>query len=71
MVSNRSYYAVLTLCLFGCGTSAATKDEPAKAPPPSESASPKAAEASTTETYPYKPFERAHRMPNSRGPMSR
>jgi hypothetical protein len=49
MVSNRSYYAVLTLCLLGCGKSAAVKDDTTKTPASCECVSPKASEESKTE----------------------
>lgn len=36
MALNRSCYAALTLCLFGCGSSTAIKDDSLKAPTPCE-----------------------------------
>ena len=49
MVSNRSYYALLTLCLFGCGKSAAVKDDSSKTPALGEIVSPEATDEPETE----------------------
>jgi len=49
MIATRPYYAVLTLCLLGCGKSAAIKDESVKAPASTEIVNPKATDESETE----------------------
>lgn len=49
MVSNRSYYAVLTLCLFGCGKSAVVKDDSSKTPALGEIISPDSTDDPETE----------------------